>query len=90
MQLQVEVNATCLNSLLDSRSMDNIVDIQAAARTGIILQGCFSLSVAVTNDDHLISFGCCRYLQFKIVDECFIINCYELALGSYDMVLGSQ
>jgi hypothetical protein len=34
--------------------------------------------------------GCCRDLQFRIGGEHFIIDCYELALGSYHMVLGVQ
>jgi hypothetical protein len=44
----------------------------------------------VANDDCVTSLSCCRDLSVSIGNEQFILNCYGLPIGSYDMVLGVQ
>jgi hypothetical protein len=44
----------------------------------------------VANDDHVHNPCYCHHIQMLIGDEDFVIDCYRLALRSYDMVLGVQ
>jgi hypothetical protein len=88
MQVFVTIHGTVLRALLDSGSTHNFVDSEAAARAGIVFGTQAGLSVAVANGDHVSSSGCCNNLKIFIAGDEFIINCYGLALGSYDMVLG--
>jgi hypothetical protein len=44
--------------------------------------------VAVANGDRLTSPGCYRAMSFSIAGEEFSIDCYDLTLGSYEMVFG--
>jgi hypothetical protein len=90
MQLLIHVNSASLMALLDSRSTHNFINEQAATRACITLLGTRHLRVAMANDDKLTSSGCCRNMQLVIHGKCFTIDCYRLALGSYDMVLGVQ
>jgi hypothetical protein len=90
MQLPVMVHEVKLTTLLDSGSTHNFIDTDDAARAGIKLQGRAGLRVAVVNDDHLTSSGSYLGLHIQIGDEPFEIDCYGLALGSFDMVLGVQ
>jgi hypothetical protein len=46
--------------------------------------------VAVANGDRVASSGSCTDLKINIADEPFIIACYGLSLGSYEMILGVQ
>ncbi|MEJ2003071.1 MAG: retropepsin-like aspartic protease [Maritimibacter sp.] len=90
MQLKVDINGVALLALLDSGSTHNFINIKTAARVGLILTKHGGLCVAVANDDRLSSSRCCRGMQFSIAGEPFRIDCYGLALGSYEMVLGSM
>jgi hypothetical protein len=53
---------------------------------GVVLSGVRDLHVAVANGDRLTSPGCCHAMPMS-VGELFHIDCYDLTLGSYDMVL---
>jgi hypothetical protein len=66
----------------------NFIDTKTVARVGLILTKQGGLHVTMANVDRLSSSGCCRAMQFPITDEPFLIDCYGLALGSYEMVLG--
>jgi predicted aspartyl protease len=90
MQIYVFINDTKLQALLDSGSTHNFVDSEAASRAGIVFAALGPLCVAVANGDRVTSSGCCRNLKISIAGEDFIIDCYGLALGSYEMVLGVQ
>jgi hypothetical protein len=90
MQLDININDTLLTTLLDSRSTHNFVDVEAAARAGIQLEARADLHVAVANGDRVQSHGCCRNISLTIANEMFVIDCYSLALGSHEMVLGVQ
>jgi hypothetical protein len=47
--------------------------------------------MVVANGDRLTSPGrCCRQLRIAVVTEVFVGDCFGLALGSCDMVLGVQ
>jgi hypothetical protein len=90
MQLPVMVHGVKLTALLDSGSTHNFVDTDAAARAGIKLQGRAGLRVAVVNGDRLTSSGSYLGLRIQIRDEPFEIDCYGLALVSFNMVLDVQ
>jgi hypothetical protein len=75
---------------MDSGSTHNFIDVQVVARAGIALARTGHLRVAVANGDKLSSLGCCHAMQIMVPDEHFTIDCYDLTLGSYDMVLGVQ
>jgi hypothetical protein len=90
MQVYVDINSTRLRALIDSGLRHNFIDLEAAARAGIALHDHPSLRVVVANGDRLSSSGSCRRLPIAIGGEGFVIECYGLALGSYEMVLGVQ
>jgi hypothetical protein len=90
MKVTVIINMVVLTALLDSGSMDNFVDMDAAARAGPQLTPHDNLRVAVTNGYRVNSPGGCCDLSISIDGEVFVIDCYGLALGGYDMVLGLQ
>jgi hypothetical protein len=90
MQLLVNINGASLMALLDSGLTHNFIDEHATSRVGITLTGPGSLRVAVANGNKLTSLGCCRAMQLIIHGEHFSIDCYRLAQGSYDLVLGIQ
>jgi hypothetical protein len=90
MQVFVTIHGAVLRALLDFGSAHNFVDSEAAARAGIVFDTPAGLSVAVANDDRVSSSGCSTNLKIFVAGDEFIINCYGLALGSYDMVLGVQ
>jgi hypothetical protein len=54
------------------------------------LQHHSGLRVTVANGDRVDSPGCCRDFNITIGGEPFHIDCYGLALGSYNMALGVQ
>jgi hypothetical protein len=90
MQVYIIINDTKLRALLDSGSNHNFVDSEAASRTSTVFGARHSLPVAVASGDRINSFRCCHILKISIANEDFIIDCYGLVLGSYEMVLGVQ
>jgi hypothetical protein len=90
MQLVVNINGTRLTALLDSGSMHNIMDVEAAARDSIQLGASSGLHVAIANGDRVPSLDYYRRMSFSITDELFFIDCYGIALGSHEMVLSIQ
>jgi hypothetical protein len=81
---------TNLMVLLDSRSIHNFIDVITAERVRIKFHGSMGLRVVVANDNGLSNPGRCNDLAITIIGEPFVINCYNLALSSFDMVLGVQ
>jgi hypothetical protein len=63
---------------------------EAAKCISLTLTDHVGLRVAVANDDHVHNPCYCHHIQMLIGDEDFVIDCYRLALRSYDMVLGVQ
>jgi hypothetical protein len=90
MQLPIAINRVRLTALLDYGSTHNFVDLEAAVRVGLQFSGRSGLQVAVANGDCIQSPGCCRNMPITIGKEQFALDCYGLALGSYEMVLGVQ
>jgi hypothetical protein len=90
MKLVVDIHGVRLLALLDSGLTHNFVDTEAAVRASIIFLALAGLCMAVVNRDCLTSLGCCRQLTVSIHDKLFILDCYDLALGTYDMVLDVQ
>jgi hypothetical protein len=66
------------------------VDLEAVAHTDIYFGGRSGLQVVVANGDHVQSPDCCRNMPLSITNEQFILDCYILALCSFDMVLCVQ
>jgi hypothetical protein len=90
MQVFITFHDVVLWALLDSGSTHNVNDLEAAVRVGIVFGEQAGLSMAVANDNRVESSGCYNNLKILIADNEFIIDCYDLALGSYRMVLGVQ
>jgi hypothetical protein len=91
MQLHVDVMSTApASALLDSDLTHNFVDLDAAARASIKLGGRSGIQVIVANGDHVHSPGFYRNMSIVIGNEGFVFDCYDLTLGSYEMVLGVQ
>jgi hypothetical protein len=90
MQVYVDINNTRLRTLIDSGSTHNFVDLEAIARAGVTLRDNSGLRILVANGDRLSRLGCCRRLPIAIASEGFLIECYGLALGSYEMVMDVQ
>jgi hypothetical protein len=90
MKTTIIINTVSLMALLDSGSTHNFVDTAAVTRARLQLTPCGDLHVAITNGNHIGSSGCFHDLSISISWEVFIIDCYRLSLGSYDMVLKVQ
>jgi hypothetical protein len=90
MHITATIGTTSLWALLDSGSTHNFIDIGVAERAGVFFTGGAGQCVAVANGDCITSPGHCSALDIGIVDEHFIICCYGLSLGSFDMVFGVQ
>jgi hypothetical protein len=87
MQFHININNTRRLALLDFGSTHNFVDNDTADRASIKLGHRSGLKVAIANGDRVHSPVCCWNMSIIIGNEGFIINCYGLALGSYEMVL---
>jgi hypothetical protein len=89
MKLAIDANGVRLTALLDFGSTHNFLDLEVAERAGIQWGHHAGIHITVANGDRVHSPGCCRNMQIAILGEIFI-DCYGLALGSYEMVLGDQ
>jgi hypothetical protein len=72
------------------RSTHNFIDTDKAMEVGVMLLGVRGLRVAVAHGNRLTSLGCCHAMKMTVHDEAFHIDCYDLTLGSYDIVLEVQ
>ncbi|XP_071685220.1 uncharacterized protein [Lolium perenne] len=90
MQLRVMVHGVELLALVDSSSTHNFIAEEAAARVGIDIIQRPDMRVAVANGDRVTSNGVCRNLVLTVGLEEFWVDCYTLALGGIDIVLGVQ
>jgi hypothetical protein len=90
MHVHVHIAGTLLIALLNTGSTHNFIDTDAATCAGLALLGPSGLRVTVVNDIRVTSPGYCRDLSVSIGNEQFIIDCYGLPIGSYDMVLRVQ
>jgi hypothetical protein len=88
MHVHVHIAGTLLVALLNMGSTHNFIDTDAGTHAGLALLGPSGLRVAVVNSDHVTSPSCCCDLSVSIGNKQFIIDCYGLPIGSYDMVLG--
>jgi hypothetical protein len=86
----VTIRDTVLHALLDSGSTHNFVDSEAAACVGIVFNQQIGLRVTMAKGDRVASTSYYNNLRIAIIDEVSAIECYGLALGSYEMVLGIQ
>jgi hypothetical protein len=85
-----QVNGATLRALLDSGSTHNFLDTDIAVCIVIMLCETAELLMSITNGDHVSNPGCCRNLRLTVGGEPFDIDLYDIALGTYDMVLGIQ
>jgi hypothetical protein len=88
MHASVLVGIATLTTLLDSSSTQNFLDTAMTDRVGIVFQSNINIKVTVANGGRVTSPGHCQNLFINIAGEAFNITCYNLALGSFDMVLG--
>jgi hypothetical protein len=85
MKVTVLINEVALMALLDFGSTNNFVDMDAVTCVGLSLTPRGNLRLAVANGDRISSPGGCRDVSISIDGKVFIIDCYRLALGAYDM-----
>jgi hypothetical protein len=90
MQVYITIQGAVLRALLDFGSTHNFVDSEATAHVGIKFSSRAGFSVAVANGDRVASSGSCKDLKINIAGKPFIIACYGLSLGSYEMILDVQ
>jgi hypothetical protein len=64
--------------------------LETAAHAGIQFGAHSGLQVVVAIGDPNQSPGCCCNMSLSISSEQFVLDCYDLTLGSYDMVLAVQ
>jgi hypothetical protein len=88
MQLYVIIKGAQITGLVDSGSTHNFVDLDTAERIGLKFGGRAGLRVTVANSERVHSPSYCKDLPITIDDELFILDCFGLTLGSYEMVLG--
>ncbi|MEJ2002546.1 MAG: retropepsin-like aspartic protease [Maritimibacter sp.] len=81
------INGCSLLVLHDIGSTHNFVGTAVVEQASLLLQHHSGLRIAVANGDRVDNHGCCRDLDITIGGELFRIDCYVLALGSYDVVL---
>jgi hypothetical protein len=66
------------------------MDLDTVERIGLNFGGQAGLRVTVANGERIHSPGCCKDLPITIGDESFTLDCFGIALGSYEMVLRVQ
>jgi hypothetical protein len=89
MQILVIINGAHLSALLDSGSTNNC-GLGGTSARGCPADRTTRSPCRSANGDQVHSSGCCKGLQMVIGDKPFLIDCYSLDLGSYDMVLRVQ
>jgi hypothetical protein len=90
MQLYVIINNTRFTALVDSGSTYNFVDLNTTEHIGLKFGSRAGLRVTVANDERVHSPDCCKDLPITIGDEPITLDCFGLALDSYEMMLGVQ
>jgi hypothetical protein len=88
MQLYVIIKGAQITALVDSGSTHNFVDLDTAERISLKFGGRAGLRVTVANNKRVHRLSYCKDLPITIDDELFILDCFGLMLGSYEMVLG--
>jgi hypothetical protein len=87
MQLYVIINDTRITALVDSGSTHNFMDLDTAECIGLKFGGQAGLRVTMANGERVHNPGCCQDLPITIGDEPFTLDCFGLALSSYEMML---
>jgi hypothetical protein len=97
MQLLVVINGAHLTTpifwVYSQRNPAHLVinvDLETAAHAGIQFGAHSGLQVVVAIGDLNQSPGCCCNMSLSISSEQFVLDCYDLTLSSYDMVLAVQ
>ncbi|XP_014660841.1 uncharacterized protein LOC106804383 [Setaria italica] len=91
MRLRIRIHDQELLALVNSGSSHNFIRDDVAHRLGVALQPVRSgLNVIVANGDRLPCTSVCTALDIQVGAEPFQVECFSLALGGYDVILGTQ
>jgi hypothetical protein len=87
-RLRIRINGVELTALVDSGSTHTFIHADIASRLGLDIKQRQDLQVKAANGEHISSPGVCAATTVNISGEPFSIDCYALALDSFDLVLG--
>lgn len=88
MKLQVVIAGVPLTALVDTGSTHTFFRDSVACQLGLTITPCRGLSVKVANGDRVANAGICIDTALHIDGEDFVIDCYQLPLAGFDVVLG--
>lgn len=88
MRLQVKIGESTLTALVDTGSTHTFIRDSVAAQLGLALSPRPGLLVKVANGDCIACPGVCSNTSLSIGDDRFMVDCYSLPLGAFDIVLG--
>jgi hypothetical protein len=86
----VHIGGKQLRALVDLGSTHTFVHEAVVHVLGLDITHRLGLSVKVANGEQLQSYEVCRATTMHIQDEQFIMDCYTLPLGGFDVILGVQ
>jgi hypothetical protein len=88
MHLHVYVHGHCLLALLDSGSTHNFIDVGLMCPLRLSTTPHPTMRILVANGDRVPCEGVARDVTLAIGTEEFSINCYDIDLGGFDVILG--
>lgn len=90
LRVHVQIGATSLIALLDSRSSHNFIAKHTARRTGLPLLPRSRLSAMVAKGEKITCLGVLRQAAFTIQGSSFTVDLFVMPLAGFDIVLGAQ
>ncbi|WVZ89345.1 hypothetical protein U9M48_035766 [Paspalum notatum var. saurae] len=88
MQIWVFIGGARLTALLDSGSTHNFINDEVASRLQLPLPCRSKLRVIVGNGDQVACSGMYPGIDATIGCERFVLDCYAMPVGGFDLVLG--
>jgi hypothetical protein len=90
-RLRVFIQGQEFLALVDSGSSHNFIRDEVASKLGVLLLPVRDgLNVIVANGDRLSCQGFCAALDVVVGAEPFRLQCFSLALGGYNLILGTH
>lgn len=87
MHLNAYIHGHRLLALLDSGSTHNFINASVMRRIGLVT-GNSAMRVTVANSNRVACLGMARNVAMCIGKEDFLITCFGIDLGGFDLVLG--
>jgi hypothetical protein len=90
MRLPVIIHGHRLVALLDSGSTTNFINVDIMHRLKLATHPHPTLWVMVANGEHVPCQGVAQNVEIAINAEAFRVNCYNINLGEFDLILGVE